>query len=64
MAKLEKVFVVSLVVAMAGVVGFWFFGFRENMGASFWSILIAGIAAWIAIGAVGLKKLRTGSSYF
>lgn len=64
MAKLEKVWWGSLVIAMFGIGGFWFFGFRGNMGASFWSILIAGIAAWIAIGAVGLKKLRTGSSNF
>ena len=64
MAKLEKVWWGSLVIAMFGIVGFWFFGFRGNMDASFGSFLVAGIAAWIALGAVGLQKLRTGSSYF
>ena len=59
MAKLEKVWWGSLVIAMFGIGGFY-----GNNDASFGSFLVAGIAAWIALGAVGLQKLRTGSSNF
>ena len=64
MAKLEKVWWGSLVIAMFGIGGFGGFGFYGNNDASFGSFLVAGIAAWIALGAVGLQKLRTGSSNF
>lgn len=65
MTKLEKVWLVSLVIAMAGVVGFWFFGFRGNMDASAFSLFVlGGVGATVALCALGLQKLRTGSCYF
>ena len=58
MEKLEKVFTVALVVAMAGVIMFWAAGFNGYMNVSLWSLIGAGIAAWVALASIGLQKLR------
>lgn len=58
MEKLEKIFTVALVVAMAGVIVFWSAGFKGYMSVSLWSLIGAGIAAWVALASIGLQKLR------
>ncbi len=58
MAKLEKVFLISLVIAMIGVVGFWVFGFKGNLDASCFSLTVSGVAAAVALGVKGLQKRR------
>lgn len=58
MERLEKIFTVALVVAMAGVIVFWFAGFNGRMDVAQSSFFTAGIAAWVALASIGLQKLR------
>ena len=60
MKKIEKFIMAALIVAMMGVVVFWWAGFKENYQLAAGSFLTAGISAWIAIIAIGLKRLRYG----
>ena len=58
MERLEKIFTVALVIAMAGVFLFWTAGFKGNMIISKWSLITAGISCWVALFCIGLQKLR------
>lgn len=49
---MKNIKTVALFVAAIGVVLFWVFGFKGVMEASKWSMITAGIAAWIAIFAI------------
>ena len=63
MKKLEKIIMVALVVAMMGIIIFWVAGFKENYQLAAGGFITAGISAWIAIIAIGLKHLRYRHMY-
>lgn len=63
MKKLEKVIMVALVVAMMGIVIFWVAGFNDRMQLAAGGFLTAGISAWVALIAIGLKHLRYRHMY-
>lgn len=63
MKKLEKVIMAALVVAMVGVIVFWAAGFNNQMQLAAGGFLMAGVSAWIAVIAIGLKHLRYRNLY-
>lgn len=58
MKKLETIIMAMLFVAMMGIVVFWVAGFNDQMQLALGGFLTAGISAWIALIAIGLKRLR------
>lgn len=58
MNKLEKTFMIGMVVAALGIVVFWVAGFYDRLDISAIAFFAAGIAAWIALIAGGLNHLR------
>lgn len=56
--KLEKVWWMALGVAEIAIVAWAVFGWNGKMEAAAWSFLIGGVAAFVALGAMGLKALR------
>lgn len=58
MKKIEKIIMVALIVAMMGIITFWVAGFNDQMQLALGGFLMAGISSWIALIAIGLKRLR------
>ena len=58
MEKTEKIFCAALTVAAIGVVVFWVTGYNGNQVVSSISFVVAGIAAYVALGALVVHKLR------
>lgn len=63
MKKLEKFIMAALVVAMMGIIVFWIAGFNENYQLAAGGFFAAGVSAWIALIAIGLKHLRYRNLY-
>ncbi len=62
--KLEKVWWTFLTIAEIAIVGWIVFGWNGKMEASAWSFFIGGAAAFVALGAMGLKALRTRNGVY
>ena len=63
MKKLEKFIMAALVVAMMGIIVFWIAGFNDQMQLAAGGFITAGVSAWIALIAIGLKRLRYRNLY-
>lgn len=65
MTKLEKIWWAGVASAGLCIVTFWIAAAAyNNMEAAQVSLAIAGAAAWIAIGALGMHKLRKRHGYY
>ena len=58
MEKLEKIIIIALVIAMAGVVLFWVAGFKHYMDVALVALITSGVSCWAALLCIGLQKLR------
>ncbi len=56
--KLEIVWVVFLGLAAIGVVVFWCLDWHGHKDAAAWSLVVAAVFGYIALGAKGLAALR------
>lgn len=56
--RLEKIWWTALGIAEISIVGWVVFGWNGKMEAGAWSLLVGGVAAFVALGALGLKALR------
>lgn len=64
MKKAEKFGWGCITIAEVCIVAFWIFGFNNNLKAAEVSFLVAGIAALVALCALGLQKLRNHACGF
>lgn len=64
MKKLETIWWSFVLLAAVGVVLFWYFGWNGNQTGAVWSISVAGVLAWFALGAKGLYVLRERNGGF
>ena len=64
MEKLEKIIIISLVIAMAGVVSFWGAGFKHYMDVALVALITSGVSCWVALVSIGLRKLRQRNCWY
>ena len=64
MKKLQVIENVFMLLAMLGVILFWFGGFKGYMELAKNALFGAGIAAWIALVAIIVKQLRARHFYY
>jgi len=58
MSKLEKIFWLCITIAEMVIVGFWVAGLNGNLKLAAVLFYIGGGLCWVALGCLGLKKLR------
>ena len=58
MEKLEKIFLVTVVLGAMGIVVFWVAGFKGFFNISFGAFIFAGVMAWIGVISKVLLWLR------
>ena len=63
MEKYEKIFMVCVAIAAAGILTFWIAGFQDHDTVSAAGVFIAGIFAWIGIIAKVIGGLRYRNLY-